>query len=305
LNVAVSIQSRSWYATRTREWDPDLQPLTEQDIDQLRLGWTTRFDRDDLRRFVSRYPGLTIWSPNSGEYVVAAPWRHRDDIVAVAELSGRELAVQLLQELASSAGAQGKRLVLISEHDELRAPTLYASARYDLIEHIMIYELPRLPNLDPNRFELRFSSMSVEDPDSLAELMELDHVSFPWLWWNSEEEFRNYGHSRGVMIYGARDAQGELVSYVGVTKFRSWGHLDRIAVLPERQGQGIGLESLEWAVYALGVSGARRIGLSTQARNERSRRLYERYGFRRSASQDYYLYGRWLEPNGQQPTGVR
>jgi ribosomal protein S18 acetylase RimI-like enzyme len=101
-----------------------------------------------------------------------------------------------------------------------------------------------------------------------------------------------------VKIYGGWDASGRLVSYVGVTRFRAWGHLDRIAVLPELQGQGIGLESLEWALYVLAQSGARRIGLSTQARNERSRLLYERYGFQRKTNQDYYLYGDWLQEDG-------
>jgi ribosomal protein S18 acetylase RimI-like enzyme len=281
--------------------DDRVQPLTEQDIDRLRLGWTTRFSRDDLRRFVSLYPGLTIWVPESGEYVVGAPWRHRDEIVAVAELSGRDHTLSLLDELAVSAATQGKRLVLVSEHDEYRAPELYRRARYELLEHIMIYELPQIPTLERNMTSLDFLPVSVDDSSELEELISLDHDAFPWLWWNSREEFDNYGHSRGVTIYGARDEDGNLVSYVGVTRFRSWGHLDRIAVRPDRQGQGLGLASLDWAVHALAASGARRIGLSTQARNERSRRLYERYGFRRAASQDYFLYGRWLEPNGAHP----
>ncbi|MBX6343245.1 MAG: GNAT family N-acetyltransferase, partial [Thermomicrobiaceae bacterium] len=141
-----------------------------------------------------------------------------------------------------------------------------------------------------------FERVDIHDQGRFAELVALDHASFPWLWWNSVEEFENYFGSPGVEIYLGRDHAGAAVSYIGVTRFRNWGHLDRIAVAPERQGEGLGLQSLDFAVEVLARGGARRVGLSTQARNVRSRTLYERYGFQRSPSQDYCLYGRWLGP---------
>jgi hypothetical protein len=51
---------------------------------------------------------------------------------------------------------------------------------------------------------------------------------------------------------------------------------------------------------SLAAAGAKRVGLSTQARNMRSRRLYEAYGFHRSPSHDYSVFGRWL--NAKQRT---
>ncbi len=271
-----------------------IEPVTVQTIPRLRLSWSSRFDREDVGRLVVENPGLSLWIPDTGEYVVGGPWRHRTDIAAVMELSSQSGAVPLLQELRSAAANAGKRLIIASEHHESRQKLFYESAGYDLIEEILIYELNQIPFGSITTPRLRFERVDLKSARAIRELIELDHRSFPWLWWNSQAEFDNYAGSFGVNIYLGRDADGKPVTYVGVTRFRNWGHLDRIAVDPSVQGEGLGLESLEWAVHLLSESGARRIGLSTQARNVRSRHLYERYGFRRSPSQDYALYGQWL-----------
>jgi GNAT superfamily N-acetyltransferase len=290
----ISVDSHSMHT----ESEKTVETLTPENAHQIRPGWTSRFDRPDIRNLVSQFPDISQWIPDTGEYLVAGPWRHRSDVAAVLELSGREGAADLLRSFARAAADRGFELALLSEHQESRNPALYERAGFDLLEHIMIYELPNVPRIDTQRFSLTFREMNVLRDEDLHSLMELDHEAFPWLWWNSEGEFVNYARSRGVKIYGGWDESGRLVSYVGVTLFRTWGHLDRIAVQPGLQGRGIGLESLEWAIFVLSQSGARRIGLSTQARNERSRLLYERYGFERVTKQDYYLYGVWLQESG-------
>ncbi len=284
--------------TGETESGAEILPITRDDAHRIRPGWTSRFDRPAIRNVVEQYPDLSHWIPETGEYLIAGPWRHRTDVSSVLELSARRVAADLLRSFAAASSEHGLELALLSEHHESRNPRLYERAGFELLEHIMIYELPSIPNLSPDSFNLEFREMLVLRQDDLEALIDLDHQAFPWLWWNSEGEFLNYGRARGVKIYGGFDAQRRLVSYIGVTLFRSWGHLDRIAVLPELQGQGIGLESLEYALLVMAQSGAKRIGLSTQARNERSRFLYERYGFERVPKQDYYLYGEWLQTNG-------
>lgn len=276
----------------------DIVPLTTDDAHRIRPGWTSRFDRPDIRNVVGQYPDISQWIPETGEYLIAGPWRHRSDVSTVMELSAQHGAPGLLGAFADASKMAGLELALLSEHQESRNPRLYERAGFDFLEHILIYELPSVPVIESDRFRLKFREMLVIRDDDLEALMELDHLAFPWLWWNSEGEFLNYGRARGVKIYGGFDENGRLVSYVGVTLFRAWGHLDRIAVRPELQGQGIGLESLDWSIFALAQGGARRIGLSTQARNERSRYMYERYGFERKSQQDYYLYGVWLQDTG-------
>jgi ribosomal protein S18 acetylase RimI-like enzyme len=269
-------------------------PLQIEDIRKLQLGWSSRYDKYELEQILRYGSGLALWSPDTREYVVGGPWRHRGEILSVLDVVARARAARLLEELASIAAEHGARLVIMSEHQEARSQGFYASAGYELIEEILIYQLPRVRSEEPRFTGLHFERVSVDDDATLDELLALDREAFPWLWWNSAEEFRSYDRSPGVEIHLGRDDAGEPVSYIGVTGFRSWGHLDRIAVAPERQGHGFGLETLDWAVYVMGRRGARRLALSTQARNQRSRRLYERYGFQRSSSQDYKLYGRWL-----------
>ena len=86
---------------------------------------------------------------------------------------------------------------------------------------------------------------------------------------------------------------GEPVAYFGVTLFSGWGHLDRIAVVPDRKGGVRARSTLGLAVDAMRQRGARRVGLSTQRTNYRSQRLYERFGFQRTSEHDYRLFGRW------------
>lgn len=273
---------------------PAIVPMRQADLSRVSFSWSSRFDSDSLEDLLTSSPGLTLWVPATGEYVVGGPWRHRSEIVSILDLVATGNAVRLLRALAGAAAANGRRLLIASEHHETRKQEFYASAGFELIEEILIYELSRVRIDPPQSGALRFERINVDDPAALHELIALDHAAFPWLWWNSAEEFDNYGHSPGVDIYLGRDRDGAALSYIGVTRFRTWGHLDRIAVVPDHQGAGLGWLSLDFAVFVLGQAGARRVALSTQARNSVSRRLYERYGFRRNPSQDYCLYGRWL-----------
>lgn len=274
--------------------EPEIVPLPLSEVSRVRLGWSNRFDDDGLAEVLANNPGLTLWIPETREFIVGGRWRHRDEITAVLDIGARGNADRLLRALTETARSLGKRMVIASEHHESRKQQFYTAAGFELIEEILIYELPRIRLTPPRLTGLEFELVSLDDEATMEELIELDHAAFPWLWWNSDGEFENYGRTPGVEIYLGRDEKGTAVSYVGVTRFRSWGHLDRIAVLPERQGQRLGWQSVEWAVYVLGMSGARRVGLSTQARNMVSRRLYERFGFERRPSQDYCLYGHWL-----------
>jgi RimJ/RimL family protein N-acetyltransferase len=273
-----------------------VEPITLETVSRLRLGWSSRFDREDVGQLIFENPGLSQWIPDTGEYVVGGPWRHRREIASVMELVAPNGAVTLLRAIKAAAEASGKRLIIASEHHESRQNASYLAADYKLVEEIVIYELINAGDVGRERWSLQFDEVNLHDANEFHDLLELDHQSFPWLWWNSRDEFVNYAESFGVSIYLGRDRERRPVSYVGVTRFRNWGHLDRIAVDPTRQGQGFGLESLAWAVQSLTRSGARRIGLSTQARNLRSRKLYERYGFQRVPAQDYALFGQWLGP---------
>jgi ribosomal protein S18 acetylase RimI-like enzyme len=269
--------------------------LRGEDVELLRLGWQHRHDPHDVRRLLAIYPERSVWMPETREFVLVGPWRHRPEIAAVQELSairGIEPLVAGVVELSRRAGAA---LVLITELDERRRPSFYERIGFQELEEVITYELDR-PGTQPLQSPvapMTFVPVASTDAAGLEAVLRLDHASFPWLWWNGPEELAVYAVTPGVALYvGLLD--GDPVAYVGMTSYPGWGHLDRIAVLPSLQGRGLGRRALAFAIGTLARRGARRIGLSTQADNIRSQRLYERFGFRRSRVNDYRLYGAWL-----------
>jgi ribosomal protein S18 acetylase RimI-like enzyme len=273
---------------------PDVQQLTPGDVPRLRLPWDGRFSPAELTQLAAAPPQLNVWNARTGEYLLGGLWRHRAEIATVVDVAGTAGAHDLLQGFADLTDERGFALAVASEQAERRRREFYLAAGFEEIEEIVIYELTRVRARAPELNGLRFERVQPDNPAAFAELETLDHRAFPWLWWNCAAEFRQYAASPGVAIELGRDPDGQAVAYVGITRFRTWGHLDRIAVDPTVQGIGLGRASLDYAVMTLASAGARRIGLSTQARNTTSRRLYERYGFRRAPSHDYRIYGRWL-----------
>ena len=266
--------------------------LEPRDLAQLSLSWSSAFTMRDLEQHLITNPGLSWWVPSSQEYLIGGPWRHRQEIVAIQELNGRLRNEDLVGAMVARCRERGHRLVVMLDQYETRREGFYTKIGFNLLQHIIIYELPRLPRQIPAPTRLRF--VPISDPRH-PDLLQVDHAAFPWLWWNSAGEFRAYADLYGVEIFVAYEPSGLPVAYVGLTSYRGWGHLDRIAVIPTRQGSGYGLEALNFAIGRLGELGARRVGLSTQADNLRSQHLYERYGFRRTTGSDYMIYGQWLD----------
>ncbi|MGI9253116.1 MAG: GNAT family N-acetyltransferase, partial [Thermomicrobiales bacterium] len=176
--------------------------------------------------------------------------------------------------------------------DEERPKGFYRRAGLVELERIITYELRRGNQRYPaaSNEPIRFIRADPSRADHLDALLAIDESAFPWLWWNTPEEFVHYGDQMGVELYfGLLGDQP--VSYCGFTVFLGWAHLDRIAVRPDLQQHGIGRETLAFVVRELFGIMIDRIGLSTQDYNQRSRRLYEAFGFRRSPGHDYCLHG--------------
>lgn len=267
--------------------------LRPDEIPMLRLGWQHRHEADEIARVLAIYPGRSVWLPDTREFVLVGPWRHRTEIAGVMELAAVRNAEFLVSEAVERSRRHDAALVVITELDERRRPAFYERIGFAELEEVVTFETDRVaPRLSDTR-PLTFMQVAGHDTALLEAVLALDHVAFPWLWWNSSEELAAYSFMPGVAIFvGVVD--GNIVSYVGVTTYPGWGHLDRIAVHPSYQGMGFGRISLAFALGTLAQRGARRIGLSTQGENQRSQRMYERFGFKRSRVNDYRLYGRWL-----------
>jgi ribosomal protein S18 acetylase RimI-like enzyme len=267
---------------------PDIRTLHPEDVAGLRLNRQSSID--DALAALSALPGHSVWCPESLEYVLVTPWRHRQEIGYLSELASIRSTEALILAAAERGHAHGDALTLMIDLDEERPAGFYRRAGLQPIERIVTYELRRGNQRLPDSGGLTFVRGDMRHPDHLSALLELDHAAFPWLWWNSPREFERYHEQPGVEIYIGVEGS-RVVSYSGFTLFHGWAHLDRIAVLPGVQQRGLGRATLAFAVRELLARGVDRIGLSTQENNTRSRTLYEGFGFRRSPGYDYCLYG--------------
>lgn len=277
---------------------PLVLPLEPEDVARV-LPDDVR-GQDQLRQSLLACPDRSVWAPDTLEYVVVGLWRHRRDIAQIHEIAAVRHAEVLVAAARERCQTAGNTMVLAIEMHDGRTSAFYGRAGLLPVEDVITYELDaRRPRPAPTG-SLRFRTALPEVASDLRTLLEIDHAAFPWLWRNSEQEFRVYGDASDVQLLLGFDGD-EPVSYSGATIYAGWGHLDRIAVRPDRQGHGDGFETLARTVEAMVGLGAVRVGLSTQHDNERSQRLYERFGFRRSPVYDYRLYGADLRDG--QPSG--
>jgi ribosomal protein S18 acetylase RimI-like enzyme len=272
------------------------QPLLPADVDRLRLGWWSRLGVEEVRRLLVSAPGHSLWIPETHEYIMVGPWRHRTDVMHVQDLVAVRHPVELMRAAIRQTMNAGSRLFLAVEMAERRQDSFYDRTGLELLESVISYELPARPAVVErlSGIEIRpVESLTDQDLDSLTSV---DWASFPVLWQNSVDEFREYFTQTGVKLFVMRE-HGRPVGYLGTTAFPGWGHIDRLAVIRGEQGKGLGRMLTEFAINHLVSLGAVRIGLSTQQRNARSQALYSRLGFRRQVTGDYRIYGQALWQN--------
>jgi ribosomal-protein-alanine N-acetyltransferase len=129
--------------------------------------------------------------------------------------------------------------------------------------------------------------------DDLPAVQQIDEASFSLIWQNSlpclEFAFRQASIATVVEI------DGQLVGYQISTSTPVGGHLARLAVTPEQQGQGIGRQLLQDLLTQFIRRGAHTITVNTQKDNIASLALYRRMGFEFSG-EDYPVYKMEIPP---------
>jgi len=267
------------------------QPLTLELVARHRFDWASRIDVNELNRTLSVFPGRSLWIPEADELLIVTPWRNRDDIASISQISAIRRLDDLIDAARYAAFRHGADAIVMPEWNETRSARFYERNGLDLFEDIVSFEIGTeatqpadLRRGDPLRL------MTVDAP-LLDRILDIDHAAFPWLWRNSRLEFEHYLLTPGVELWTLRDSAGDPIGYVGITGYAGWGHLDRIAIVPDRQGEGHGQAAVRFAMARLRQLGARRVGLSTQRSNLRSQRLYARIGFQQTRQNDYRIYG--------------
>ncbi|HWV23741.1 MAG TPA: GNAT family N-acetyltransferase [Thermomicrobiales bacterium] len=275
-----------------KDQDNGVRTLTPADIHRLNTRDHPRLEEGDAEAMVIQAPGLSKWHPESGEFILVTPWRHRRDIPSIAINSAFRHEDALIEAAIESATEQDAAAFIMLETYESRRPVFYTRNGMEKLEQIVTYEHahPRAFLATMIERRQRFVRLDRQNAALGQQVLEVDHAAFPWLWWNSPEEFSSYLALPNIDVW-AGVVDDNVVSYVGFTHYRHWSHLDRIAIRPDVQRRGYGREALHFAVELMVARGAMRVALSTQSTNPASRRLYESVGFHPTPDHDYNVYG--------------
>jgi len=108
-------------------------------------------------------------------------------------------------------------------------------------------------------------------------VLDVDAAAFAPMWRQDEDLLLSYLQPRTYLI-GA-EWQRTLIGYASGAWNGDRGHINRLAVHPQTQGRGVGSRLLAESLIRFRKRDVRHVTLNTQADNEASRRLYERFGF--------------------------
>lgn len=114
-------------------------------------------------------------------------------------------------------------------------------------------------------------------PADLAPLAHLDSLTFEPLWHYAQRHFQD-ALLQGPLLVAATGE--ELIGYIALRLERASCMIARLAVHPQRQGEGFGRALLLAGLQLAQQGGCDRAILNTQATNHRSQQLYRNLGFR-------------------------
>jgi ribosomal protein S18 acetylase RimI-like enzyme len=266
----------------------EVTPLTAAAASQLRTSLVGRFTSDIIAQHVEAYPDLAFGVAGQNHYGIGGLWRRREDIGEIVEISRGPHRRLILRRLLDAFDARGVTLVVLDFEESASGGSLYTEEGFATIDRIVEYER-RIDGVEHPTGVAAVRALQADDFDAIVEI---DHGSFPWLWWNSTAELDAYLATPGVHVYVSLDGDRP-VGYAGLTVRGTFAHLDRLAVQQRHQGRGHGAALVAQVLDRMGAVGVRRIALSTQEDNRRSQALYERHGFTRGRW-SYDIRGVWL-----------
>lgn len=157
--------------------------------------------------------------------------------------------------------------------DEGLAPAVKRRGFHQLTDVMTFQKVDRaLPEPGQPPGALRPASGS--DFEALATI---DHRAFAPYWWRGPPRLRRQAERASRFVVFER--RGDVLGYAEMHLHPPTAHLNRMAVDPSYQGEGIGSSLLRELLVSVWEEGVESVSLNTQQGNWRSRRLYERFGF--------------------------
>ncbi len=124
------------------------------------------------------------------------------------------------------------------------------------------------------------ATIRVMNPEDLPIIQTIDRTAFSPPWQMTRDEIRQAYRLSSNVTVAMLDRM--IVGYQMSTRHRGSGHLARIGVHPDMQGQQIGGLILHDLIQRFKKRGVYNITVNTQETNYASQRLYQRYKFRRN-----------------------
>jgi ribosomal-protein-alanine N-acetyltransferase len=132
--------------------------------------------------------------------------------------------------------------------------------------------------------QIRIRKMDQKDIEAVVTV---DRAAFNKLWQNSQSGLQA-GLMESAVATVAENSSG-IVGYQISTATSTGGHLARLAVLPQFQGQGIGYAIVHDMLAQFARRGAHNVSVNTQIGNLASLALYHKIGFQRTG-EEYAVY---------------
>jgi GNAT superfamily N-acetyltransferase len=206
------------------------------------------------------------------------PWRGDTSTAFVTPARGRPSTSSVTRCL-EQLGRDGFRAVLTGAlATPEQAPFLAAGFAVHERLHLLTRRLDDLPP-DP---DLRGVRLRRGRRAARPALLAVDNAAFPPFWRLDESGLDEaLGATPSARLRVATDGDDEVLGYAVTGRAGNRGYLQRLAVAPGAQHQGIGsalvIDGLRW----LRRWGARDVMVNTQEGNGAAVRLYEQLGFRR------------------------
>jgi len=186
---------------------------------------------------------------------------------------GRWLDLSLLK-LLGDLQALAVREVAWMDYGEWAGPYLSACGFRPLVE---VVTLAKAGHGAPSAAAVGVTLRAARSAD-LEPIVAIDRAAFKPYWWRSKATLGRRAARASEFTVAERG--GRVVGYTEWELHLPVAHLNRIAVHPDEQGQGLGRLLLNDVVHAAWRSGVEELSLNTQRHNRRARRLYDTFGFR-------------------------
>jgi GNAT superfamily N-acetyltransferase len=240
----------------------------------------THLDWQDSSRWLAAQTGVVwlAWDEEKLVGLVAASspmdgvsWLRL--VIVSDDVAAKSVLVQIWRVLVDALRAQSCHTVMVLAAEIWLLDYL---SGLGFVPHEEIITLTRKSQPLPAR-EPASGRISSAEMTDLESIVSVDALAFAPLWHMTPTDMRQAVRLVAIATVARLDAR--IVGFQLSTMHDRDGHLARLAVIPEIQGQGIGSALLYDLIQRLDRRDVKTLTVNTQRSNQRSLRVYERYGF--------------------------